>query len=129
MGSRAGSGMTFPFAALIGSKTGKIVGAVLLAAIGLGLLLAWFARHDAKVIDRHETKRELGQARRSITAEREANAKAEIREAIAQRNQGELNDVQRSAETMDPKGARGTVGPATRAVTDELRRQRGTGSP
>lgn len=129
MGARAGGGMTIPFATFFASKAGKIVGAVLLAAISLGVILAWFARHDAKVIDRHETKRELGQARRSITAEREANAKAEIREADAKRNQGELNDVQRSAETMDPEGARGPVGPATRAVTDELRRQRGAGSP
>ncbi|TDW63085.1 hypothetical protein EDF57_10640 [Novosphingobium sp. PhB55] len=94
---------------------------VVMMAIGSWqLLVAW---HDARVIDQHEAKQEAETAKRALTAERTANARAAERSELAHQREEELSDVQSTAEAEDPDGAAGSVGPATRVVVDELRRK------
>ncbi|WP_278985613.1 hypothetical protein [Sphingobium yanoikuyae] len=94
---------------------------VLMMAIGSWeLLVAW---HDARVIDQHEAKQEAETAKRALTAERTANARAAERGELAHQREEELSDVQSTAEAEDPDGAAGSVGPVTSAVVDELRRK------
>lgn len=115
-----------PLFALLRSTGGKVIVGIVLAALLLAALVAWFARHDAKVIEGHEIRRDLDDAKATVRAERDANAASIERQSAQAKSEEELQHVQQQAEARDPEGARRPVGPATRAVIDGLRHDRGT---
>ncbi|MED5545714.1 MAG: hypothetical protein VYD90_10730 [Pseudomonadota bacterium] len=94
--------------------------AVMILAGSAKILIAW---HDASVIEKHEAKQAADTAKRALEAERNANANAAKRAELAKQREEDLANAQILAETASPERAAGAVGPATRAVTDELRRK------
>jgi hypothetical protein len=108
----------------LGSLQTKILVGAGITAFLLTTIIVWFVRHDARVIADHDAKRASEQATKALQAERQANTNSAARQEDARRDQKELQNVQQEAEKRDPVGSAGTVGPATDAVIDGLRRQR-----
>lgn len=98
-----------------------IIGALLLA---WGLWTLWLSRHDAAVIERHEAPIAAAVASATAEANDAANANDAKRRADNARADEQLKGAIDHAVATDPVGAKATVGPATRAALDELRKRK-----
>jgi len=94
-----------------------ILGALFVAAVGIGL---WLTLHDKAVIERHDTKRQLGEATAAIEARNRADEgeaqRAAARAAAHDTTKQELETI----HAQDPAAAAAPASRGTRAVAKRL---------
>lgn len=102
-------------------KIGLAIAAVLAIAGGFAL---WLHLHDAGVVERHETRRELEEARTAIESEHRATGNGAVRDeartAAAEQTKQELERI----HAEDPEAAAAPASRGTRAVAKRLPLQR-----
>ena len=77
---------------------------------------AWLHFHDKHVVAQHDTKRELGDAKKTIAAEHRADGNAAPRDQ-ARADAGEQSRTEmKEAEDAHPDAAKAPAGPVSRAA-------------
>ncbi len=111
------------FGKTLPDKYTKLLGTALLILAGLLLLGLGKLAYDASVIAKHEAEQRAEIARKTLEADRAADAKAAEDARKLAESQKQLEQAARDAAKADPTGAAKPVGPVSQSYYDTLRKQ------
>lgn len=94
-----------------------VLGALAVAAAGIGI---WLTLHDRAVIERHDTKRKLGEATAALEGEQRANEAGATRDAARADAHQQTEDELETIHAQDPAAAAAPASRGTRAVARRL---------
>lgn len=112
------------FGKQISFKAAKIVGGILLALLLVAILGIGKCSYDKSVVNTYVVEHDAEAAKKTLAADRAADAAVENKAAQFDEVQAKLEEVTRDAAKADPVAAGTKVGPVTSSYYDELRRQK-----
>jgi hypothetical protein len=95
-----------------------------LALLTIALIAVWFARHDARVIERHENKREAAAAGATVKSAEERAVDALANQMSRDQREAAIAVAEASEVAKAPE-ARATVAPQNRALNCARLKQAG----